>query len=434
MAAFGSFGDVHPYVALALEMKERGLTPVIVTGEPYRKKIEALGIEFHSMRPAIPDMDTPEGVEIIDKVVDLKHGAEYLFREMLVPAVRDSYEDLQAAIHGADALITHPIALAGPILAQKTGIPWFSTVLAPASLWSDYDPFVPPTMPWLEPVLRLGGPRVGRAYMNFMKALTNPWVAPVYEFRKELGLDRGEHPLFGGPASPELNLALFSKVLYGPQPDWPANTAVTGFPFYDRKDNSAIQPEILKFLDDGPAPVVFTLGSSAVHISGEFFRESIEAAAALGRRALLLVGADQNRPAGPLPDGIAAFNYAPYSELFPRVAAVVHHGGVGTTGQVLRAGVPQLIMPFNHDQPDNAARVQRLGVARMVRRKHYNGARVARELKELLENPSYATRAAEVGREVRAENGAAAAVDLIMAKLGWTSFRVTSAARLSAVA
>ena len=102
MATVGSYGDVHPYVALALEMKERGLTPVIVTSEANRKKIEALGIEFHPMRPAFPDMDTPEGVEIIDKVVDLKHGAEYLFREMLVPAVRDRdvhFHNIHAKTH-----------------------------------------------------------------------------------------------------------------------------------------------------------------------------------------------------------------------------------------------------------------------------------------------------------------------------------------------
>ncbi|HWT03752.1 MAG TPA: glycosyltransferase [Pyrinomonadaceae bacterium] len=434
LATFGSFGDVHPYVALALEMKRRGLRPVIVTGEVNREKIESLGIEFHPMRPAVPAMDTPEGAEVIDKVVDLKHGAEYLFKEMLAPSVRDSYEDLRAAARGAHLLITHPIVLAGPALAQKKGIPWFSSVLAPASLWSAYDPFVPPTMPWLEPVLRFGGPTLARAFKRLIEAATQSWVKPVYAFRKELRLPAGGHPLFDGQYSPELNLALFSKVLYRPQADWPANTAVTGFPFYDRKDNSGIQPEIPSFLDSGPAPIVFTLGSSAVHIAGDFFRESIKAAAALNRRAILLVGADQNRPAGPLPDGVAAFNYAPYGELLPRAAAVVHHGGVGTTGQALRAGVPTLIMPFNHDQPDNAARVERLGVSRTIPRRKYEAGRVAAELKELLGNPAYAERAMSVGREVRAEDGAAAAVDLIVEKLRWTSFKVASGRRLSAVA
>ncbi|HKQ52467.1 MAG TPA: nucleotide disphospho-sugar-binding domain-containing protein [Pyrinomonadaceae bacterium] len=434
LATLGSFGDVHPYVALALAMKERGLKPVIVTSEVSREKIESLGIEFHPMRPAIPAMDTPEGAEIIDKVVDLKHGAEYLFKEMLAPSVRESYEDLRAAALGADLLVTHPIVLAGPILAQKTGIPWVSSVLAPASLWSNYDPFVPPTMPWLERVLRFCGPSVASAFMKLFVAATNPWVKPVYEFRRELGLPKGKNPLFDGQYAPELNLALFSKVLYRPQLDWPANTAVTGFPFYDRKDNSAIQPEILSFLDSGPAPIVFTLGSSAVHIAGDFFRESIEAALSLKRRAILLVGADQNRPAGSLPAGIAAFNYAPYGELLPRAAAVVHHGGVGTTGQALRAGVPTLIMPFNHDQPDNAARVARLGVSRTIPRRKYKAGRVALELSELLGSPSYAERAAQVGREVRAEDGAAVAVDLIVEKLRWTSFKVASGRRLSAVA
>jgi rhamnosyltransferase subunit B len=412
MTTFGSLGDIHPYVALALEMKERHLEPVIVTGEVYREKIESLHIEFHPMHPELPDLDDPQAVEMIDKVMDPQRGAEYLFKELLVPAVRHSYHDLQAAIQGADLLVTHPITFAGPLLAQKTGIPWVSTVLAPTSLWSDYDPFVPPNAPWLHPILRFGGPFIARGFKKLIEALTNSWLKPLYQFRRELGLPKGGHPLFEGQYSPELNLGLFSKVICQPQSDWPGNTVVTGFPFYDKKDNSSIEPELLHFLDNGPAPIVFTLGSSAVHVAGDFFHESIEAAKQLGERAVFLTG-DKNRPKEPLPAGMAAFDYAPYGELLPRAALMVHQGGVGTTGQGLRAGVPMLVMPYNHDQPDNAARVRRLGVARTISRASYKAKRVAKELKELLGNPSYAQRAKEVGQQVRAENGAATAVDLI---------------------
>jgi rhamnosyltransferase subunit B len=434
MTTFGSLGDVHPYVALALEMKARGLEPVIITSDSYREKVEALGIEFRPMRPAIPALGTPEAAEMIDKVMDPRRGAEYLFGELLAPASRQSYEDLREAARGADLLVTHPVTLAGPPLAQETGIPWVSTVLAPSSLWSAYDPFVPPNAPWLYRLLRLGGPPLARAFKKLVGTMTNSWLRPLYELRKELGLPRGAHPIFDGQYSPELNLGLFSRVMCGPQPDWPANTAVTGFPFYDGKDDSPAEPELDRFLEAGPAPIVFTLGSAAVHVAGDFFRESVEAARLLNRRAVLLVGSEKNRPAGPLPDGVAAFDYAPYGGLLRRAAAVVHQGGVGTTGQTLRAGVPALVVPYNHDQPDNAARAVRLGTARTIPRGRYRAQRVAEELHELLENPSYGERAGEVGRTVSEEDGASAAVKLIIRRLERKKSERASAAGLSALA
>lgn len=414
LTTFGSFGDIHPYVALALEIKSRGHQAVVVTSEGYREKFETLGIEFHSMRPELPDIDDPKVIELIDKIMDVNRGAEFLFKELLVPAVRDAYKDLSDAVKGADLLVTHPITLAGHVLAQKTNIPWVSTVLAPASLWSDYDPLVPPNAPWLHSVIKFGGKYTARGFKKLIEMMTNSWLKGLYEFRKELGLPKGKNPIFDGQYSPQLNLGLFSKVMCERQPDWTPNTHITGFPFYDKKDNASISTELLKFLDEGDAPIVFTLGSSAVHISGDFFHESIEAAKALKRRAVLLVGDDKNKPKEALPAGIAAFDYAPYGELLPRASVIVHQGGVGTTGQGLRSGVPTLIVPFSHDQPDNAARTVRFGVGRTISRNSYKADRVVKELKELLENPSYKTRAKEIGEIVRAEQGARTAVDLML--------------------
>jgi rhamnosyltransferase subunit B len=241
--------------------------------------------------------------------------------------------------------------------------------------------------------------------------------APVYELRRELGLPRGGVPILEGQHSPTLVLALFSRVLAGPRPDWPANTVVTGFPFYDRRDRAGdpagTDPALLRFLEEGDPPVIFTLGSSAVFAAGDFYRDSVAAARALGRRALLLIGEERNRPAETLPAGVAAFEYAPYSEVLPRAAAVVHQGGVGTTGQALRAGVPQLVVPFGHDQFDNGARVARKKCGRVLPRRRYDARRAARELRALLGDDDYARGAAAAGRDVRAEDGTAAAVDSI---------------------
>ena len=147
--------------------------------------------------------------------------------------------------------------------------------------------------------------------------------------------------MFGELVSPELVLATFSSVMAAPQPDWPPQTVQTGFPFYEGESgNAGLDPALSAFLDAGDPPLVFTLGSSAVMDAGGFYAESAEAARHLGRRALLLVGRDpRNRPAK-LPAGVVAFEYAPYSQVFPRAAAIIHQGGIGTTAQALRAGRP----------------------------------------------------------------------------------------------
>ena len=417
MATIGSLGDLHPYIALALEMKRRYIEPVIATSENYRERVESLGIKFHRIRPDLPKQGTPEYQEMMDGVVDPNRGAEYLFKQLLVPAIRGMYHDLNSAIRGADLLVTHPIVLAGPLVAQRSGIPWVSTVLSPASLWSTFDPFVPPNMPWLHKVLTFLGPTAASLYKKGIETLTDPWLVPLYELREDLGLPPAEHPLFEGQFSPELNLALFANTLCVPKSDWPQNTVITGFPFFDQNEKASMDPELEKFLDAGPPPIVFTLGSAAVHVAGDFYRESVKAAKLLKRRAVLLVGSDENRPKERLPEGIAAFNYAPFSELLPRAKALVHQGGVGTTGQGLRAGIPMLVVPFAHDQPDNASRVTRLGVARTITRNNYKAERVAKELKELLLNPSYVRRAYQIGHQVRCENGASLAVSHILSQL-----------------
>jgi rhamnosyltransferase subunit B len=138
----------------------------------------------------------------------------------------------------------------------------------------------------------------------------------------------------------------------------------------------------------------------------------------LGKRAVMLIGlAPENQLTQPLPSSILVAAYAPHELLFPRGAAMVHHGGVGTTGQALRSGRPMIVVPFAHDQPDNAYRVHRLGVARVVYPRQYNARRVAREIRELLHRPSYAARASAVAEVVRLERGDAEAAQAIVETL-----------------
>jgi UDP:flavonoid glycosyltransferase YjiC (YdhE family) len=415
ISTFGSFGDVHPYIAIALELKTRGHVPVIATSEVYREKMEAVGLEFHPVRPDMPSYDQPDELgELVARAMDQREGPEVV-ANMVLPHLRDIYADLDDATRGADLFLTHPLPLVGPIIAQKKRLPWVSSVLAPASFLSVHDPIVPPQWPWLYKLMRLS-PWVGRGVMALAKLKLDKLMQPVYELRAKLGLPRGEQPLFKGQHSPTKVLALFSRLMAAPQPDWPPNTTVTGFAFYDRRDffgETEMPTGLVQFLDNGPPPIVFTLGSSAFWVARDFYRDSITAAQALGRRALLLIGHARNMPPAPLPDGVAAFEYAPYSEVLPRAAAIVHQGGVGTTGQAMRSAKPVLILPHAHDQFDNAARVERLGCGRVLPRPRYNAKSAVRELRMLFDDASHEERAAEVGRVVREEQGARVAVDEI---------------------
>src|SRR5262249_5901453 len=163
---------------------------------------------------------------------------------------------------------------------------------------------------------------------------------------------------------------------------------------------------------EGRRAIGFKGGTGVSNNAGRFYEDSVTAAKQLGGRAVLILNNARNRLPN-LPDGVMACNYAPFSQLFPRAAAIVHHGGIGTTGLAMRAGRPMLVMPCAWDQPDNAARVTRLGIARTIPPHRYTPARVATELRRLLDAPTYAQRASAVGAEVAQEDGVRVACDAI---------------------
>ena len=405
---FGSFGDIHPYMAIGMELQRRGHRPVIATMEIYREKMEQAGLEFAPVRPNIPQ-PKEQDPELIKKIMDPKTGPRFLTEGLIFPAVRESYEDLLKAVKGADLLVTHPAAPAGPLVGRKTGMPWISTVLAPFSFISAYDPPVPPFWQWTK-TFSLLGPGVMRFLLNLSKSTYK--AKAVTKFRDELGLPNVGNPMFEGQHSQTRVLALFSELFARPQPDWPPQTRVTGFCFYDGHHEVVAPLELMHFLNNGPPPVVFTLGTSAVWVARDFFRESIDAAKRLGRRAVLLIGDERNLPPL-LPEGVMVLDYVPYQSLLPRASAVVHHGGVGTTSQGLLAGVPTLIVPFAFDQSDNAEHARKLGTSRTLYRKNYLATRVASELQELLTQPVYARRAIEISQNLKLEKGPVRAADLI---------------------
>jgi rhamnosyltransferase subunit B len=405
LSTIGTFGDVNPLIAIALELKRRGHTPVMAVPAVFKPKILPLGLEFHEMRP---DID-PANTILAEMIYDVNKGTERGLRDFLFPVLRQTYEDLlDAATHPvrADLLLLGELNYAGPIVAEVTGIPWASFVLAPLSFFSAFDPPVLPMYPRLARADK-AVPGFGRVMNRLARFTSRKWPQPIYDLRRELGLPRGPNPLFDAKHSPYLVLALFSRVLGVEQRDWPDHTLITGFCYYDADGgNKALPPHLEKFVSEGPPPVVFTLGSAAVLAAGRFYEFSARAAIKLGIRAVLLIGTDpRNRLKQALPDSICVAEYAPYSALFPRSAMVVHQGGVGTTAQCLRAGRPMLIMPYSHDQPDNARRMRRLKVSRTIQRRNYTPNRVARKLAKMMAEPRFAKRAESVAHKLQREEG-----------------------------
>jgi rhamnosyltransferase subunit B len=408
LSTFGSLGDLHPKIALGLELKKRGYHIRFATMGFYREKVEMLGFEYV---PMAPHMD-PEEVARAPELMDAKKGTEKILREIILPNVRPMFDDLMKAVDGADLLITGEIVYAAKSVVEKTGIKWVSSTLAPISLFSVYDPSVPPPAQWFENLRGLG-PTFHHGVHGLIRWLVSDWLKPYREFRGKLDLDENHDPIFDGKYSDLLHLVMFSKVLAKPQPDWPRASLQTGFCFYDGRDDSGTMPEELEeFLDAAEPPIVFTLGSAAVMDARDFFDESAKAARTLGRRAVLLYGRDNTPPKG-LDENIVAFEYAPYSIVFPKASCVVHQAGAGTTGQVLRAGVPHLIMPYGHDQPDNAARCRRVGVGEIIRRDRYTAVNAVTMLRKILSDTSYFARADEASKIVRGEHGTKTACDAI---------------------
>jgi UDP:flavonoid glycosyltransferase YjiC (YdhE family) len=350
--------------------------------------------------------------------MDIRKGTERTLREVLFPAIRESYEELRGAVMaggGADLMLAGELTYQAPLVAEVTGVRWASYVLAPMSFFSAYDPPVLPPYPKLAK-LQSAVPAAGHGVTRFARWVTREWAEPVYRLREELGLGRGADVIFDAKHAPGLVLAMFSPLLGAPQPDWPPHTVTTGFVFYDSDvGGEGLAPELERFLAEGEPPAIFTLGSAAVLDAGSFYEESAKAALAAGVRAVLLVGSDERNMPATRNASLCVAHYAPYSKIFPRASLIVHQGGVGTTAQAMAAGKSMLVMPYSHDQPDNARRVRRLGIAGVIRRENYTAERAARQTRRLLEHPRIATRAAEVGRQVRQENGLKHACDALEA-------------------
>ncbi len=420
LATLGSLGDLHPYIAVGRALLARGQQVRVATSIDYRARVEAAGLEFAPLAPSIAELGDPE--QIARGFFNPWSGPRRLIEAMVTAPLRRAYADLRVAAEGVAVAVAHPITPALPMIAESRGLAWLSSVLSPYSLFSIADPPVIPNVEWLQ---RFGN-WSQRLMRNLVRASVRRWERPLHTLRAELGLPAVNGSLLiDGQFSPRGTLALFDPSLAAPQRDWPAQTLVCGAALHDAGDpqeaTTASDEALEHFLAAGPAPVVFALGSSAVWLARDYWKHAIAACRTLGIRGLLLTGMPLRQQ---LPSNVAAFEYLPYSRIFPRAAAIVHQAGIGTLSFALRSGRPQLLTPAGFDQPDNAARAARLGVGRVLpfRRAHDDG-RLARELRALLADPEHARAAVEMAARSKHVDGAAAAAQRIIACMSQAGVR-----------
>lgn len=409
---------MHPFLALGRALQARGFAAEIASSAEYRAKVEAEGLGFHEVGPSLARLAADLGMDLAQITQAIAASDAFLFEKIMLPYLESGTRQLIAAASGASAIVGGTFAAGAGIAAEALNLPHVSVALQPTVVFSAYDPPVLPAAPWLAPAT--GGPRLwlNRATVAMARLSTDRWTRPVNQVRRTLGLAPSRaNLLFDAGRQAALSLGLYSPLLAARQADAPANFDVVGYAAYDSDAGgpAVMPPRLEAFLTAGPAPLVFTLGSAAVNIPGEFYRESLEAARRLGRRAVLLVGPDGDAsPAAGVSDAIA-LAYAPYSLLFPRAEVIIHQGGVGTTQQALRAGRPQLVVPHLGDQFDNAARMVRLGVAATLARGAYKAEAAAARIAGLAGEPSLV--AARLGAVAIREDGAGEAASRIAALL-----------------
>jgi UDP:flavonoid glycosyltransferase YjiC (YdhE family) len=414
----GSLGDLHPFIALGLALRDLGVNAVIACSPEYRTKVEAAGVAYHPLRPGFDDVQRELGMDRAQLTRAVVKDSRFLFRKLVLPYLGAAYEDMMKATEDADLVLSSSLAFAARLAAEKRAIPWIAVVLQPMMFLSSYDPPVIPKAEALSALLRAMGPAPTRLVLWIINRTVNVLFQPLRALRADLGLPpSAQNPLFEGQFAKGGAIGLYSRLLGRVQPDYPHPTSIVGFATFDSEGGSTVglDPALQAFLDAGPAPLVFTLGSLIVNNPGRFYEHGVRATLALRKRAVLLVGEQARGELAHLQSTevfIAA--YAPHSALFPRAAAIIHHGGIGTLAQTLRSGRPQLIVPYFADQPDNAARARRMGVARILPPWRFSAASASRQLARLLGEERYREQARIIGEALSAEDGAAHAVRIVL--------------------
>ncbi len=409
----GSAGDVHPAVGIGVELAARGHRVVVGANERFAETIAAAGLKL----AALGARRAYESAAASPELFDGRRGYEAVLRRGVIPLVPAVYDLVASFDPRRTVVAAAPQSFGARIAQEKLGTPLVTLAVQPYLLRSAFDP---PRGAGLPRLAGLPRPLVRAAFAAIDAVVLDRVLAPeVNAFRARHGLPPVRRFFHRWCHSPAGVLGLFPDWMVPPQPDWPPNAELTGFIGWDPGEEEALPAALTAFLERGEPPVVFTPGT-AMGQARRFFAAAIAACEALGWRGVLLTPAEAHLPR-PLPASVLHVPWAPLAALLPHARAIVHHGGVGTAAKALRAGVPQLFMPMSQDQPDSAARLARLGIARVLPPTRFRAPAVARALEELVGSEDVARRCRALGGRVdfaAARRAAAAAIERVARAAG----------------
>lgn len=410
IAASGSYGDIFPFVAIGRDLKRRGHDVRLFASSYFTPLIERSGLPNVGIGPR-------EAYESVIRHPDAFHPKKgfRLIAQTNLEYLPEAYRRMDEHVAPGETIVVGSTLAFGARLFQETrGIPTATVHLAPSIFRSASRP------PRFEEsgILERLPALVNRALFYLIDRLVvDPVFCPGFNrFRAGLGLAPVKRFFGDWMHSANLVVGLFPSWFAEPASDWNGNIHLTGFPLEDgSKSGEKLSPEAATFLDSAKRPVIFTAGSAAT-TEASFFEQSAEACRLTGIEGLFLTRYREQIP-GELPGNLRHFEYLPFSLVLPRVRALVHHGGIGTSAQALASGIPQLVRPLAYDQFDNAHRLSRMGVARTLSPARYRAPAVAEALEELIRSGATREAAASIKKRVVGYDAVSATSELILKEL-----------------
>lgn len=380
----GGYGDMFPMFAIAKTLKDKGHFVSVVGEGHHADALSLLNISLIKLDERPTENARPENHSALSK---LRSTAE-IFQTLSPRNLEQEYEILSSIVDDYDLIVGNQLAYAGSMVSKKTGKPWIFCAPSPLAFPSEYDP---PLFPYIHRLqgLTMAYPATQRPYIALARGVSRIMMNSVLRQQHRLGIKDTRHPRFEGLYSEHLNLLMTSPSLVTPQPDWPNNTVVSGFSWFEPEFMRGEEKMKLlaEFIEGGPAPVIFAPGGSTRTHPGKFFTESIETCKQMGVRGILLAAQRFHADLPQSPD-ILITGYLPYSLLLKCASAIVHSGGIGAIGWTLRFGIPSLLVPSTWDQFDNADRVRKQNLAMVMAERNYKATTVAANLEKLFKNRS----------------------------------------------
>ena len=408
IATLGTRGNVQPYVAVGKELKRRGQQITVATHEDYRTLVESNGLSFRgvcgSYRKILSSKAGQRWINSSRNPIRFIRG----FRKLFEPFAEDWVNDLDAALDDADGVIVNAVAAPALVALETRRTPRVILFTSPS---------VPSGMIGISGLARIPFITSWVERNMYKVVLDQAWSvgkAAQARYLAKHDLRLPPHPLWKENIRREIgHLHLFSEAIVPRPDDWPKCAEVTGFCFLDAQQNWEPSKELTHFINSGPPPIYATYGSQSGMDPATLSSITIEALRSIGQRGVIGIKRDK-LPSMKESEDIFFIDDVAYEWLFPKMAAIVHYGGVGTASAVLRAGKPSVVTPFFSDQHFWANQMAKLGVSRApISKHHLSSKRLANELRCLIAEPSYARRAQEIAREIQAGDGVRRTADRI---------------------